>query len=729
MLLIRALALCAWTGVAIAATAPVLTYSTYLRDAFVPNAIATDSSGNIYLAGSAVIDPATQGKAGFVVKLNPQSGQYIYQSFLNGQANQIVNAIAVDESGNAYVAGTNANSGGMEQSFVAKLNSNGDLLFSTPIGGSTESQALAIALTAGGQILVSGMSVGSAFPSTPGAYSVPNTADRPYLVEFDPTGTKTIFSATGIGGNAITLDPAGNIYVAGSTVQLDYPTTPGAYQITFPAFNVCSFLCQIGYQGANQYVTKVDPSGSTLIYSTALTGNGVTNNVGLAVDAAGDAYVTGYAGAGYPYTVTPPSTGPVPVDDAGGETIAALPFVSKLDPAGQKLLFSVPVGGGGVQVDSSGAVYVGGGIGSSPLPDFPMTANLPALSGVPSGCLPNQLLITNSAYVAQIDGASGNLVNTQFIGGDTLTISSVALAGSVLWAAGATNDPGVPYTPNALTLTFADLPNVAGPGAYLAAVDFSQPQPPAGTPQISCVLDGGDLAAVGPAARLQLLTILGSGLGPATGVSSSNNSTTTLAGVQVSFGGTPAPLLYVSSNQINLAVPALEPNSTTFSPLQVAVAGAVSSSRALPITHADPNLFLNYTLSLPVTNSSPGFVAFALNADGSLNSPANPAQLASTISVFVNGLVANPDVNNAPLQISAIGGWTVASFEQVTPFVFDVKLQTPSALNAETSSFSCPPNQAPLCTVGFALYYGEGGPPQVPINSGTMTSAVVYVSR
>ena len=63
---------------------------------------ATDSSGNRYLAGSAVIDPLTQGKTGFVVKLNPQSGQYIYQSILNGQVNQVVNAIAADAAGNAY---------------------------------------------------------------------------------------------------------------------------------------------------------------------------------------------------------------------------------------------------------------------------------------------------------------------------------------------------------------------------------------------------------------------------------------------------------------------------------------------------------------------------------------------------------------------------------------------------------------------------------------------------
>jgi uncharacterized protein (TIGR03437 family) len=154
----------------------------------------------------------------------------------------------------------------------------------------------------------------------------------------------------------------------------------------------------------------------------------------------------------------------------------------------------------------------------------------------------------------------------------------------------------------------------------------------------------------------------------------------------------PAALLYLSSHQINLAVPALEPDTVALSPMQVAADGAVSSPRGIPLTYADPNLFLNYSLSLPVTTSSPGFAAFALNTDASLNSPVNPAQLGLTISVFVNGLVPNPVVITAPLELSAAGGWNVTSFEQITPFVFQVNLQAPSALAADTSFFSCPPH-------------------------------------
>jgi hypothetical protein len=209
-----------------AATAPMLTYSTYLPNEFTPNAIATDSAGNIYLGGSAAINASS--RAGFVTKLSPQNGQYFYQSFLNGPAYQAVNAIAVDAAGNAYVAGTSANGQTTEQGFVAKLDPNGNVLFTTTLGGSATGTAVAIALSAEGQIIVSGMSTSSGFPSTPGAaYSASNTADRPYLLELDPTGTTTIFSATGIGGSSIALDSAGNIYISGATTLLDYPTTPG----------------------------------------------------------------------------------------------------------------------------------------------------------------------------------------------------------------------------------------------------------------------------------------------------------------------------------------------------------------------------------------------------------------------------------------------------------------------------------------------------------------------
>jgi uncharacterized protein (TIGR03437 family) len=593
-------------------------------------------------------------------------------------------------------------------------------VFSDLLGGSAASSARAVAVNASGQVLVSGISTSSAFPATPGAYSIANTANHPYLLELDPAGATVVFSATGIGGSALAADAAGNIYMAGTTALLDYPTTPGAYQAAFPVFSVCAVPCFTPYQGVNQYVTKTDPTGATLIWSTAVSGTGNTTNNGLAVDAQGSVYLTGLAGAGYPYTVATPALTP----GAPGQ-IPALPFLSKLDPSGETLLFSVPVGGAGVQADSGGNVYAGGGAGNGPIPGsgYVVTAALPALASVPAACLPNGLTILNSAYVAQVDAASGSVRGAQFIGGSTLTASAVALSGSVLWIAGAASLADFPFTPGALTLP--DFGPGPLPGAYLGAVDFSQPEPPAGTPRIGCIANSADImAAAGPAARYELLTILGTGLGPAAGVSAPDNSTTTLGGVNVTFDSLPAPLLYASSTQINLAVP-LVPSGQPFSTLRLTVNGAAAPARLIPLTYANAALFLNTQDNFFPLGSGPRLVAVALNADGSVNSASHPAALGSSVSVFVNGLTPDPQVTTAPIELYADLGWTVTNIVQATPFVLRVDMQVPAAL---VDDFSC--GTVSVCAAAFDLYDVSLGSVTQAIGSGGASfGGVVYIQR
>jgi uncharacterized protein (TIGR03437 family) len=721
-----------------AATFPVLTYSTYLRDSFTPKAIATDSSGNIYLAGNAIVDPGTLQSTVLVVKLNPQASQYVYVRYLGGSVNDSASAIAVDAAGNAYVAGSTTSpdfpvtSGSMgtaptsasdQRSFVAKLDAGGNFVFSDLLGGSAISSAQAVAVNAAGQVVVTGMVsylTGPPFPSTAGAYNIANTANHPYLLELDPTGTKIVFSATGIGGSALAVDSTGDIYMSGTTYLLDYPTTPGAYQSTFPAFDTCfSPPCAFESQGGNQYVTKVDPTGSKLIFSTAVSGTGNTINQGLAVDTAGNVYLTGYSGPPYPYTGSPPSGG-----NPGGFPFTAFPFLSKLDPSGRTLQFSVPVGGAGVQagangssISSSGTVFTGGGIGPVPLGDFAVPANIPGLENIPTQCFPGGFT-PSSAYVAQVDAASGNLLGSQFIQGSTLTASGIALGSgpSTVWIAGATSLPDIPFTANALTIP--DLGPTPGPGAYLGAVDFSQPEPPARTPQIGCIVDSASLAPDGLGVPYQLLTILGTGLGPTIGASAADSSTTTLDGVNISVGFVSAPLLYVSSTQINFAVPLV---SQSPAPMQLTVNGLSAPPRALPLTFANPSLFLNTTQS-----TSFGPVALALNGDGSVNSSTNPAQLGSTVSVFVNGLTPDPQFNNAPLQLFTNNGWSVIDIVQANLFVVRVDLRVPSPL---VNNFAC--STTSICMVDFTLsdINSNVSPGQAVSSIGGPFGGVVYINR
>jgi hypothetical protein len=281
-----------------------LTVSTFLKDGFTPTAIAADPHGNVYIAGSSVIDPTAETTSAVVAKVNSKASQYLYLTYFDSAASDQISAVAVDSAGNAYITGWTGNpnfpstdggalgtaptSSSDLRSFVAKLNPQGVLVFAVLIGGSVASTARGIAVTPQGQILVSGIAKATGFPVTQGAYSVADSSSHWFLMELDVTASKTILSATGIGGSSIVVDGAGNVYLAGSSTGTDYPTTPGAYQTTFVQGYTCSFLCQLGFPGGLQHVTKVDPTASKLIYSTGLNdikgSAGSTNNTGLAVD-------------------------------------------------------------------------------------------------------------------------------------------------------------------------------------------------------------------------------------------------------------------------------------------------------------------------------------------------------------------------------------------------------------------------------------------------------------
>ena len=435
-------------------------------------------------------------------------------------------------------------------------------------------------------------------------------------------------------------------------------------------------------------------------------------NNGLAVDAQGNVYLTGLAGVSYPFTV------PVPTPPVGPAldmlSTPALPFLSKLDPAGQKLLFSVPVGGAGVKLDSDGSAYAGGIFGTFDL--YNMVASIPALENAPPPCAPPYL--HSAAYVSQVDAASGDLLGSQFLGSSALPISGVALSGSTLWITGATTFAGFPFSGNVLTTGNPGSKQVQG--AFLGAVDFSAAQPPAGTPQIGCVLDAASLQPASPIVPNQLLTIFGTGLGPAQAATAANDSTTTLGGVQVNFGSLAAPLLYVSPTQINLAVPLVSEDPSSLPAMKVTVNGVSPPALEFPVVYANPSLFVVPGSYSPTLEQS---VTVALNADGSVNSATNPAQLGSVISVFVNGLAMDAQIPYEPPNLYSVAGWSVTGSSQINPFVLQVSLQIPASAN-----LYCQLNG---CTASFTIYdlasYLNGPPPEFP--GGLSFGGVVYVTQ
>jgi hypothetical protein len=188
-----------------------------------------------------------------------------------------------------------------------------------------------------------------------------------FVTKLDPTGTTLIYSTLlgggREGGEAIAVDAEGNAYVTGYTYSANFPTTPGAFQ---PIFGDALDPPNRFGPDPDAFVTKLNPTGSALVYSTYLGGNGGDRGAGIAVDAAGNAYVTGGTGSTN-FPTTPGAFQPT----CGGDA-----FVTKLDPTGSALVYSTCLGGvdadygQGIALDGNANAYVTGSTASK---DFPIT--------------------------------------------------------------------------------------------------------------------------------------------------------------------------------------------------------------------------------------------------------------------------------------------------------------------------------------------------------------------
>jgi hypothetical protein len=260
------------------------------------------------------------GYDAFVTKLNAMGTALVYSTYIGGVGNDEGSGIAVDAAGNAYVTGwTNSDDydttpgafqtthGGRYDNrdvFVTKLNPTGTrLVYSTYLGGVKNDIGGGIAVDAAGNVYVTGWTNSTNYPVTRGAFQTKKKGrgyGDAFVTKLNATGTALLYSTyiggrEGDGGYGIAVDASGNAYVTGATNSTNYPVTRGAFQ---------TWKGRGYYDVYDVFVTKLNATGTALVYSTYIGGREGDRGNGIAVDAAGNAYVTGETNC-TDYDVTP----------------------------------------------------------------------------------------------------------------------------------------------------------------------------------------------------------------------------------------------------------------------------------------------------------------------------------------------------------------------------------------------------------------------------------------
>jgi uncharacterized protein (TIGR03437 family) len=640
-------------------------------------------------------------------------------------------AIAVDSAGDAYITGFTSSAafpvtsgapqgtiraggcvwGTCSEAFVSKINPLGSaLIYSTFLGGIYDEYGQGIAVDAAGNAYVAGITQSPDFPTTAGALqrtwgggtgcADDHCADA-FVAKLNPTGTALLYS-TYLGGAgdddamAIAIDSAGNAYVAGAGYAI--PTTAGAFQTKyggpFPST-----------MAGDAFVAKLNPTGSALVYATYLGGSGYDRAFGIAVDAAGNAYVVGDTlSTDFP-TKNPIQAALARPSGAGQIQLSDI-FVAKIDPTGSALVLSTYLGGSGgdtayaVALDNSGNVYITGQTAS---PNFPtLNAFQPKLS---SGA--DDL----DAFVAKINAAGSALVYSTYLGGgqtadhwgtnkgngiavdaagnahvtgytysaafplanaiqstkeagqsmDTfitkLNPSGSGLIYSTLLGGGMGNAITVDASGNAYVTGFGGTTFHTTAGALTASggdifvAKISDPSSSGPAPAINAggVVNSATFSHLPPAAG-GIGSLFGTNLASGVVVADKVPLPTTLGGVSVQLNGVAAPLFFVSAAQINFQIP-WEVLGQTQASITVTVNGVTSPAQTLSLAPYAPGIFTT-------NQAGTGQGVIAIATSGELAAPAGsipgrtsrPAKRGEFISIYCSGLgpVSNPPASGAP---------------------------------------------------------------------------------
>lgn len=717
---------------------PVLVYATFFGGAAGTdgmyqgiNAVALDSSGNLYVAGytNSTSFPVTTGvvdsspASSFVSKLDPTGTSLIYSTYMQGLG---IEALSVDAQGDVYIAGvgkaglpiptgSNPFQPNLKSMAVLKLNPTGTaVLNATYFGGSGLDTASGLAIDSTDDVYLAGSTSSNDFPlQNPLQGTLGTSGASGFVTEFNPSLSALIYS-TYLGANSnvdmggtdgLVLDALGDAYVVGNA-NPGFPTTTGAYQMTCP--DECTFLAEL------------NPAGSALLNASYLgSESGLISAPAVAVDSSGNAYV-----AGLTISASFPVLNPIqPCTILSGNSTVAN-FVAEFSQAG-RLLFSTCLSSNGVgfgypvlTLDSLGNAYVAGEAASNLPLQSPIDANPPLESGGQPGGRP---------FVSEIDHSTHALLFSSFVGqqtdqsgsgigpGDQILGIAVDSSGNIYLAG-----ESAPPSPESLFPVF----NALQP-YFPVANQCLNPGP--GQP--ACFLTEGFIIKISPEAGAAAATAPGGLylLGPSDAQVEPVGTTSPAQSVTVYDLGTDP--LTVSSVAISGDFAVQSNNCTTVSPAggscAIAVTFTPTQTGALTgtLTITDSSAGSPHTLQLfgtgaqPSVAPSPSTVSFASQAVGT-TSAAQTVTL--TNSSALNVQITQIQVSGDFSEDNSCPSTLIPSYSCVIDVTF-----TPTASGTRTGTLTITDN-APNSPQTVSLS-GTGGAPNLGLGiaSGGSNSATV----
>ena len=379
--------------------------------------IALDGDGRAYVTGGTgsndfpTENPLQENFAGgsvaigdaFVAVLSVDGSELVYSTYLGGEDDDVATSIAIDRHGVAVVTGETRSTdfplqaplqeefaGGLADAFVAALDPyEPALMFSTYVGGSGDDVGAAIAVDSSGYVYLTGETTSPNFTTfRPWQSHIAGGGTDAFVAKLESDGMAFVYSTYlgGVdldGGMGIAADPSGHAYVTGRTHSTDFPATNGVVQ-------------PVAAGEGDVFVTKLNPNGSALVYSTYLGGSELDEGRAITVDSRRNAYVIGRTASPDFFEVAPLQ------DEFGGAQDA---FLTKLGPRGSTLRYSTYLGGlredvgNGIALDALGNAYVTGVIRSI---DFQTVGTFRNLLGQASA---------GAAFIAIIDRGNTPVLN------------------------------------------------------------------------------------------------------------------------------------------------------------------------------------------------------------------------------------------------------------------------------------------------------------------------------